>query len=383
MKPAIPLDIPSIADDQPVRAFQVGVAALCGLIAFLDGFDAQVMGYLASALTADLHIARPLLGPVISSGLVGMAVGALVCGSLADRFGRKPVLVASAVIFGLASLATSTADSIGALSAWRIVTGIGLGGALPNAIALTAEYMPDRLRSTAVTGMMCGFSFGAAIGGVIAAALIPSFGWRSVFVVGGAFPLVIAAVAAVWLPESRSFAAARQEAVARFPVVDLLSTRYALGTIVIWVVYFTSLLDLYFLSNWLPTIVNDAGVGSQTAILVTTLFQFGGIAGALVLGRLLDRYRTFYVLTVCYVLAAVFIVLTGQAGHAVPLLALTVFCAGIGVIGGQNAAHALSSAFYPTSLRATGVGWALGIGRIGSIVGPTVGGYLLVRGGIH
>jgi AAHS family 4-hydroxybenzoate transporter-like MFS transporter len=385
MRPTATVDVAGFTDDQPIRAFQVMVAVLCGLVAFLDGFDAQAMGYVAPALTADLHIARPLLGSVISSGLVGMAVGALVFGPLADRFGRKPVLVASALTFGIGSLLTSFAASVETLSAWRVLTGLGLGGALPNAIALTSEYVPDRVRSTAVTGMMCGFSLGAAFGGVIAAALIPQFGWRSVFVVGGGFPLVIALVAAVWLPESRSFAAAREAgAVARFPVAGLFQERYAFGTIIIWIVYFMSLLDLYFLNSWLPTIMSDAGMKVETAILVTTLFQFGGTAGALVLGRILDRHRSFYVLTACYLFAALSIVLTGEAGKTVALLAVTVFCAGIGVIGGQNASHALSSAYYPTALRSTGVGWALGIGRVGSIVGPVVGGLLLARsGGAH
>ena len=385
MRPTATVDVSSFTDDQPIRAFQVMVAVLCGLVAFLDGFDAQAMGYVAPALTSDLHIARPLLGSVISSGLVGMAVGALVFGPLADRFGRKPILVASALTFGIGSLLTSFATTVEALSAWRVLTGLGLGGALPNAIALTSEYVPRRVQSTAVTGMMCGFSLGAAFGGVIAAALIPQFGWRSVFIVGGAFPLVIAFASAVWLPESGSFAAAREQgAVDRLPVVGLFEERYALGTIVIWVVYFMSLLDLYFLNSWLPTIMNDAGIKVQTAILVTTLFQFGGTAGALVLGRILDRRRSFYVLTACYLFAALSIVLTGEAGRSVALLAVTVFCAGIGVIGGQNASHALSSAFYPTALRSSGVGWALGIGRIGSIVGPIVGGIILARvGGAH
>jgi AAHS family 4-hydroxybenzoate transporter-like MFS transporter len=384
MRPAT-LDPAAAAGDQPMRAYQVGIVVLCGLIAFLDGFDAQAMGYVAPALTADLDIARPLLGSVISSGLVGMAIGALVFGPLADRFGRKPILVASAVTFGLGSLVTSLATSVESLSAWRVLTGIGLGGALPNAIALTAEYVPTRVRSTAVTGMMCGFSLGAAFGGVIAASLIPRFGWRSVFVVGGACPFAIALASAIWLPESGAFAATREQgSVARFPVNRLLQGRYAFGTIVIWIVYFMSLLDLYFLNNWLPTIISDAGIKVETAILVTTLFQFGGTAGAVFLGQVLDRRLSFFVLTVCYVFAAISIVLTGAAGRSVTLLALTVFCAGIGVIGGQNAAHALSSAFYPTELRATGVGWALGVGRIGSIVGPLLGGVILARaGGAH
>ena len=150
---------------------------MCALIVFVDGFDAQAMGFVAPALTAALEIPRSVLGSVISSGLVGMMVGALVSGPLADRIGRKPVLVGSALIFGVGSLLTATAQSVEALMAFRVLTGLGMGGAMPNAIALTSEYMPRRRRAGAVTTMICGFSLGAAVGGFVAAAIIPRFGW--------------------------------------------------------------------------------------------------------------------------------------------------------------------------------------------------------------
>jgi len=402
------VDVRTFIDSQPISGYQWMVTALCGLIVFVDGFDAQAMGFVAPALTADLHVTRAVLATAISSGLVGMMVGALLFGPLADRIGRKPVLIASTVIFGVGALVTATARTIDELALYRLLTGLGMGGAMPNAIALTSEYMPSRYRATAVTAMMCGFSLGAAVGGFVAAGLIPRFGWESVFVAGGAVPLVIVPIAVLLLPESIRFLLARPGGQARATrylsriapggapstlVADadavasgLLVTRLftdgrAIVTLLIWVVYFTNLLDLYFLNSWLPTIMNDSGIRAETAIRVTALFQVGGCIGAVLLGYTLDRRRTFAVIAVCFVWAAAWIVVTAEAGTSVPLLITAMLAAGVGIIGGQNGSHALSSDYYPTAIRATGVGWALGIGRIGSIVGPLIGGYLLTQAG--
>ena len=390
---------------------------MCGLIVFVDGFDAQAMGFVAPALTAALKISRGVLGSVISSGLVGMMIGALISGPLADRIGRKPVLVACALIFGVGSLLTATAQSVEWLMAFRAFTGLGMGGAMPNAIALTSEYMPRRRRAGAVTMMICGFSLGAAVGGLVAASIIPRFGWPAVFIVGGVIPIVIGVVCVFVLPESIRFLVVRgggepearqllsriapgaavtgplspghdehapsqrdsAQAPGSFIVAELFTNGRAMATTLIWVIYFMNLLNLYFLNSWLPTIISDAGIPVDTAIRLTSLFQIGGIGGAIVLGRLLDRTFSFWILAACYSWAAAFVYAIGHAAASVPLLALTITCAGVGIIGGQNASHALSSEFYPTRIRSTGVGWALGIGRIGSIVGPLVGGLLLAQ----
>jgi len=260
-----------------------------------------------------------------------------------------------------------------------------------------------------VTTMICGFSLGAAVGGLVAASIIPRFGWPSVFVVGGIIPIAIALVSVYLLPESIRFllVTGGREARARsylsriapgtafhgdlspggdeapaggaFIVSELFTSGRAITTTLIWVIYFMNLLNLYFLNSWLPTIINDAGIPVATAIRLTSLFQIGGIAGAIVLGRLLDRTFSFWILAGCYLWAAAFVYAIGHSGASVALLAVTIACAGVGIIGGQNASHALSSEFYPTRVRSTGVGWALGIGRIGSIVGPVVGGLLLAQ----
>jgi AAHS family 4-hydroxybenzoate transporter-like MFS transporter len=402
---AIP-DVRQFIDDQPLSRYQLLVALMCGALVFMDGFDAQAMGFVAPALMAQLHITRAALGPVISMGLFGMMIGALVGGPVADYFGRKPVLVACSFAFGTFTLLTSTADSLQSLTIFRFLTGLGLGGAMPNAISLTSEYMPKRLRATAVTIMFSGFSLGAAVGGFVAAALISRYGWQSVFVVGGIFPIVIGAIAFVALPESIRFLLLKggdRAKVTRylsriapqsapfgdvsigidehkskgFVVTQLFKERRGPVTLLLWVMFFMNLLDLYFLNSWLPTVMNDDGIPLQTAIIITTLFQIGGAVGAVLLGRLIDRLLSFKILAWTYLSAAACIFLIGEAGASIGLLVITVFAAGVCVVGGQTSANALAAEFYPTAMRSTGVGWALGIGRIGSIIGPTLGGILL------
>jgi AAHS family 4-hydroxybenzoate transporter-like MFS transporter len=253
--------------------------------------------------------------------------------------------------------------------------------------------------------MFCGFSVGAALGGLLAAALIPYFGWRSVFVIGGIAPLFLVPVLALRLPESVRFLAltgrADQEVAGllrcinpkivfepstRFvvhepklpgiPVLHLFRDGRTPVTLLLWVVFFMSLLDLYFLSNWLPTVLNDLGASVSASAAIGSMLQVGGVAGAFALGSIIDRF-SFRALALVYFIAVFAVGAIGQLGHSIALVSVAIFVAGFCIVGGQIAANALAATFYPTSVRATGVGWALGIGRVGSIVGPLVGGVLL------
>jgi MFS transporter, AAHS family, 4-hydroxybenzoate transporter len=406
------LDVRNFIDEHPFSRFQLLVAILCGSIAFMDGFDAQSMGYVAPALVADLQVTRVALGPLISIGLVGMMIGALVFGPLADHFGRKPILIVCTLLFGGMSLITATATSLESFRIFRLITGFGLGGAMPNTIALTSEYVPKKFRATAVMIMFCGFSIGAAVGGFIAATLISRFGWQAVFVVGGSIPLLIAALTIVLLPESIRFlllkgghenkvkkylskiapdtavygelsAGADEHASHGFPMKELFSHGRAMVTPLMWLMFFMNLLNLYFLQNWLPTVMNDAGIKIETAIMITTLFQIAGVVGTITLGRLMDRHNNsaFKILGAAYLGAAFSVFLIGESGVSIALLICTVSAAGFCVVGGQTASNALAAEYYPTSIRSTGVGWCLGIGRIGGIIGPILGGILLAMGG--
>ena len=399
------VDVAAFIDAQPVGAFQVKLLLTCATVLFLDGFDTTAIGYVAPALAKEWHIGKEALGPVFSAGLFGLMIGALLFGPLADRTGRKKIIVLSTLAFGVGTLVTSFVNDVSMLLAIRFLTGLGLGGAMPNTVALTSEFSPHRRRATMVMVMFVGFSIGAALGGLLAAALIPQFGWRSVFVVGGAAPLVLVPILIWWLPESvrylaltgsantrvaellalvnpkAAFAAgtrfvANEPELKGIPVRHLFTDGRTLVTLLLWVVFFMSLLELYFLSNWLPTVLNDLGASISTAAVIGSMFQVGGVVGTFALGSIIDRF-SFRALALVYFIAVFAVSAIGQLGHSAALVTVAIFIAGFCIVGGQIAANALAAGFYPTSVRATGVGWALGMGRIGSIIGPLVGGVLL------
>ena len=399
------IDLVDFIDHQPVGSFQLKLLFMCAAVLFLDGFDTQAIGYVAPALAREWHVGKSDLGPVFSAGLFGLMIGALVFGPLADRIGRKRIIIFSTVAFGIGAFATAFAQDVTTLLTIRFLTGLGLGGAMPNAVALTSEYNPHRRRATMVMIMFCGFSVGAALGGMLAADLIPRYGWRAVFIVGGIAPLLLAPVLAWRLPESVRFLATTARAPARvtellkrisptsvfapnagfvvhephlagIPVVHLFREGRATVTLLLWVVFFMSLLDLYFLASWLPTVIHDLGASVSLAVVIGSLLQVGGVVGTVALGSVIDRF-SFRALALVYFGAVFAVGAIGQLGHSAALVSIAIFVAGFCVVGGQIAANALTAGFYPTSVRATGVGWALGIGRIGSIIGPLVGGVLL------
>jgi MFS transporter, AAHS family, 4-hydroxybenzoate transporter len=399
------IDVAEFIDQQPVGGFQIGLLATCAAVLTLDGFDTTSIGFVAPSLAKEWGLTKGALGPVFSAGLFGLMIGALVFGPLADRIGRKKIIILSTLAFGIGALATAFVRDVNTLLAIRFLTGLGLGGAMPNAIAMTSEFSPHRRRATMVMIMFCGFSAGAALGGLLAAALVPQFGWRSVFVVGGVAPLLLVPILALLLPESVRFLALTGRANARvaqlltfinpkatfapatqfvvhepglagFPVLHLFRDGRTLVTLLLWVVFFMSLLDLYFLTNWLPTVLNDLGASLSEAAAIGSMLQVGGVVGTLALGSVIDRF-SFRALALVYFIAVFAVGAIGQLSHSVVFVTMAIFAAGFCMVGGQIAANALAAGFYPTSVRATGVGWALGIGRVGSIVGPIVGGMLL------
>jgi len=405
MKTAPVLDLQQAIDGQAFNKYHLRVLSLCALSVLMDGFDAQAMGFVAPTLSAEWNISRGALGPILTAGLVGMLCGALFFGPLADRFGRRTILLFCTVWFGVFSLLTASATSVRSMEVLRLITGFGLGGTLPNAIALTSEYMPRRLRSTCVMLMFTGFSIGAATGGFVASILIKTFGWRAVFIVGGAAPCLLATLL-LGLPESIRFLVLSGDRTAQvksylrkiapdlevpedvcfdiperreraFLLGQLLRDGRAMTTLLLWVIFFMSLLDLYFLNSWLPTVLHDSGLQLETALRITAMFQIGGAIGAFVLGRTFDRMKSFIALAAAYAGAAACVFFIGMAGSSLIVQTGLVFATGVCVVGGQIGSNAMAAELYPTSIRSTGVGWSLGIGRIGSIVGPMLGAVLL------
>jgi AAHS family 4-hydroxybenzoate transporter-like MFS transporter len=403
------VDAATAIDQAPFSGAQRRIVLLCALIAMLDGFDTQAIAFVAPVIAAKWGLPVSAFGTVFGAGLAGLMLGALVFGPAADRYGRRRVTIVTTALFGVFTLLTAWADSVPTLLLLRFLTGLGLGGAMPNIIALTAEYAPARSRATMVSLMFCGFPLGAVLGGFLAARMIPALGWESTFWLGGALPLLLLPVLVVWLPESIRFLAARgtSKATLRAMLVPILGAERAANvhfepetgstggntvaqlfgqgrtarTLLLWTIFFMNLLLLYFLVNWLPALLREAGIPLDKAIISTALLNLGGIAGALAFARLIDRLGPYRVLLVAYLAAATATAAIGRiTGADFPTLLAMVFIAGFCVIGAQISINALAAGLYPTEVRSTGLGWALGIGRAGSIVGPVVGGVLVGSG---
>lgn len=400
------VDVTGVIEQARFGSFQLLILILCAWIALLDGFDTQAIAYVAPVIAEQWGIAMAGFGPIFGAGLAGLTVGAFVLSPAADRFGRKNVILLSVLLFGIFALITARATTLNELLIYRFLTGLGLGGAMPNIIALTSEYAPKRMRALLIAVMFCGFPLGSTVGGVVSAPLIGAFGWQSVFVVGGILPLASLVALCVWLPESIRYLMARGIAderidrliarldpaasrtaerryampdpqAAGFPVTKLLQEGRAPMTLLLWVAFFMNLLVMYFLVNWMPSLLKASGLPLNVAILSTAVLNAGGVVGAIVLGRFVDRLDPYLVLGGAYSASALFIAGIAFGSANIWTLMISTFLAGFGVVGAQIGMNALAASLYPTSMRSTGVGWALGVGRIGSIIGPVAGGMLL------
>jgi AAHS family 4-hydroxybenzoate transporter-like MFS transporter len=328
---------------------------------------------------------------------------------IADKIARRPELIFATLFFSVVTLMTSRVHSIAELRTIRFFAGTGLGGIMPNAVALVGEYSPRRLRVLLMIVVTNGFNVGAALAGLISAWMIPAFGWRSVFLVGGAIPAAIGALMLMFLPESLQFLALRGKSPHKLakwvrrinpgasvdnqtqyvvheqkgggvPILYLFTEGRAVGTALLWIINFMNLLNLYFLASWLPTVVNASYGSVRTGALVATTLQIGGVIGTFFFSWAVERIGFIPVLGTAFATACVTIALIGHPALSLSLLFIVVFMAGFCVVGGQGAVNALAATYYPTNLRSTGVGSGLGVGRIGGIAGPSIAGFLLMAG---
>jgi MFS transporter, AAHS family, 4-hydroxybenzoate transporter len=390
-------------DSTKITAFQSAIIGLCALTAMIDGMDTQAIGLVAPAIASDWHVPAAAFGPVFGSSLFSGLIGALVAGQAGDRFGRRPVLISCIFLFTLGSLATPLTHSISGLLIVRLVTGFGLGGALPIIISITSEFSPKRLRLNIVALMYCGFPFGSVLGGVLAAQLIPRFGWPIIFYIGGVVPSILLPTVALIVPESISFLAAngkrdKVEALskrlglqiddltvnqsypqARATVRRLFVEDRAIGTLLLWTTLFLSLLLTVFLVSWMPLVTHNAGLGIKSAVLGVAALNLGGIVGCFFIGWISKRFGSIVPIAVAYALGGAAVGLIGFVVQSGQILLTVAFVAGILTVGSQMCAVALCASFYESALRSTGVGWALGFGRIGAVIGPVIGGVLIAQ----
>jgi MFS transporter, AAHS family, 4-hydroxybenzoate transporter len=403
MKTRTTIDVGGLIESSRLGWFHMAILFNTCMVMFIEGYDMQVTSYAAPAIIKAWHLTNAYFGPVFGFGLFGYLLGGTVLGHLGDRFGRKKVIIGGPLLFGIFTFAAAYSTSLTGLLILRFLAGIGIGASIPAAIALTVEYAPAHMKARIISLLFLGYTLGGTLGGFVAAKLIPAFGWPSVFKLGGIAPIVLAAFVAFTLPESIRFLALRRDRPDRIrtilqrlspestlddnvdyvvaeerhqglPVKHLFAEGRATVTILLWIAFASSLLGHFFLTSWLPTILAGAAVPLTYAIISGALLQGGGGIGGLIICWLSDKKGMLYI-ALAFCLASPLIILIPRVrGSSLLMLA---FMVGFFLVGGQIGLNSIAGTIYPTDIRSTGAGWALGIGRIGSILGPVLGGVLI------
>ncbi len=397
--------VESALENQPIGALQIRVAALCALVQVCDGYDINSIGVSVPSLTHAWSLPGPAFTVAFLWSSIGILVGALSAGPIGDRVGRRPLLIASLTIFGVASLFSAFAGSLLMLSILRFFTGLGIGGGFAGAASLTGDYAPHRRRALMIMASFTGAPVGGFVCGQLAGVLLPTLGWPSIFLIGGIVPLLIVVGLALWLPESPRFLAAKanpspretsvlqrfaitpgQGAAERLdvaegnPVKMLFGPGYALQTVLMWIIFFCSLMNLFLFIYWMPEVLHLTGMTPSAAARATSFRELGAILAVVYLGVLIDRFGPERALAWHYAAGVVFIALIALVAMPYLVLVIVIFLSGMTIIGSQTGANAACGKLYPARMRTSGLGWALGIGRLGGIAAPILGGYLLRTG---
>jgi MFS transporter, AAHS family, 4-hydroxybenzoate transporter len=401
------IQVSRLLDERGLSSFQIKLLIWSLFIVLIDGYDIAAIAFAAPSLAKEWALKPGSLGPVFSASLIGILFGSGIFGWVGDRYGRKAALIWSNLVFGIFTLAAAYSTNLDQMFWLRLLAGLGIGGVIPNVVAINAESAPRKLRATlAIIAVGC-VPLGGAIPGFVTAALVPQYGWQILFLVGGIAPILIAIAAMIGLPESIKFMALHEgqrrkmestikairpdyqvPANAKFVIEDekqfpgfnpgyLFRDGLALITPLLWLLFALNLMGYFFLLSWTPTLMTAAKLPPTTVALAGAMLQVGGTTGALLLCWWLQKHR-FLAVTIMFVVAVPVVGSIGFAGLTSKAVLLTAtFFAGFFVLGIQSGINVLGALIYPTSLRANGSGWELGIGRIGSIVGPIVGGLLI------
>src|SRR6185312_7209287 len=402
-----PLRVEQLVDEQSIGRFNVQLLIWAFLAMFADGYDLSAMPFAAPSLVRQWHLPADVFGPVFSASLIGILFGAPLMGWVGDRFGRRIAIVTGCVLYGVSTLGMVLAHSLEQMIALRVITGVGLGGLMPNTIALSSELSPKRWRATLVVLMFTGITLGSGTPGPVAAWLVPLYGWQVLFVLGGLVPLIVAACLPFALPESIKFLVMHPErrpellhtarrlrpdltipddarfetataARANINPLEIFRGGLAAITPLLWMCFVMVLMSNYFLNSWMPLLFQISGLSPKAAALTSSLYHVGGTLGGVLLSVLLDRFG-FVAIAVLLGIAVHSIGLIGVPGTGIATLAVVSTIAGFGVLGGQFGNNASAGLLYPTGVRSTGVGCAFAVGRFGGIAGPIVGGLLLQR----
>lgn len=403
------IDVAELIDEQPLTAFSLAIVAFSFFIILWDGYDISAIAFSVPHIVYDWHITdRAVLGPVFSASLIGILFGSPLFGYAGDRIGRKIAIAGSCAVFGGFTLWAAWAQSLHQLFWLRALAGFGLGGLLPNLIALNGEYAPRQMRATLIIIMFCGITLGGALPALISVWLVPTHGWQIIFEIGGIVPLLTAAAVMLWLPESIKFLALHplrrhetlrllhrlapnseippytnltlpnEKAHAQFSPKYLFQDGLGAITLLLWLCFAINLMGYYFLLSWMPTLLTGEHLLSQAdAATGAALIQIGGTLGGLLICRPMER-KAFVPVTILFAGAVPSIALVGIAAvNAAPAAIVVMGLAGFCILGLQFGLNAASAMIYPTSIRSNGSGWAFGMGRFGSILGPILGGILI------
>lgn len=406
------ITVGEIFDDISITPYQYRVGILCILVTFLDGFDLTVIGVALPKIAEYLHTSPGSLGFALAVGQFGPLVGAILLGMLADRFGRKWMLFFSALIFGSFTLLTPFITTVEQLGLYRFLAGIGLGGAIPNALAIASEYAPKRARSFIVATMYAGMPAGAMTGGLLAAYCIPLLGWKSLFFIGGLAPIILSVLVALALPESLEFLISRnrkkdkqrihriiariapkiassenvqfintEKVVAGAPVKRLFTEGRAVTTLLLWVICSAAMYMLWILNTWAPTLLRNSGATVEQYSLAYSFLCFGAVISSLFIGKTMDRYNPFRILQIGFVAATFSLVAFGvgaSSGSFMVIAILSVVC-GICINGSQTGTLAVATLSYPADIRGTAIGWTYAVAKVGAMLAPVIGGVLLSK----
>ena len=404
------IDVAGLIDDRPISALQIRVFILCALVALLDGVDSQAIGVAGPLIAAQLKMPMGAFAPAFSAGLFGAAIGALAFGPVADRLGRKPMLVFATGMFGVFTCLTALADSFSVLVIYRFIAGLGLGGAIPCFVTLSAEYAPKHQRARLVSLLWAGYPAGNAVGGFMTSYVVTHFQWPMVFYVAGVPTLVVTAMLGVSMPESLRFLAsqgtlgapAERLAIAlnpylakeRFTLVatrqaftktkvrlrDLFTEGRAAGTILLWLILYLGFATTTVIILQTPTLLRASGIALGTTGILVGIYSVFAVCGMAIAGRLVEKFGPGTALAPAFALGAVLLVGLGTFSSSPIIAALIMGLLGFTVPLGAAGAIALTAMFYPTLMRSSGVGWAMGWGRFGQVCSPLVIGLLLTLG---
>ena len=405
--------VAEVIDNGQVSGQQLLVVGLCMFLNMLDGFDITAMAVVASAVATELQLADDKLGLVFSFALAGMMAGAMLLAPVSDIIGRRSLIILSVTLVGASILLTANAGTLTEFVVLRFLSGVGAGAMLACQAALAAEYSPDKYRALSVAAVTAGYPLGAMMTSVVAGFVMPDYGWRGMFWFGGGMTLVMGVVAWAFIPESLKYLFERRPAdalprintilaklgkdiLAELPAVEsgnraksegiaanmlkLLTTEHRTATVTLWTTFFLCFSTLYFLLSWIPKLMEQSGYSAETGRLAFFLFNLGAVVGIFVLGTMATRWKLSLIVSAFLFASAVFMVVFAAAPDQVTLLLSVTFVIGFLQQGGFTGLYAVATKVYPTGIRGTGIGWAIGLGRFGAVAGPAIAGYLIAAG---